>query len=1445
MEKLNSLKKAISLLVIFAMLFTFVTPSMTAFAASNITVRYDGATYSYDSSGGHPTENLHSMFSSSGTGGMIYCAEHGIPAPMGQTVGATATLTMSEYTGQNLNQIKKVLYYGYEGPGQWSGFASSTYNGVYQIFSGNAASSKTEACGISVTSMALTKAYNEAGGSGRVYDVSGLSAFESYISSQPVPSGFTVYRLRGDSGQDLMTWEYNPEGYLTLQKSAAESTSYSLSGAKYGVYSNSSLSANVGTLTTGSTGKSNTLTLAPGTYYVKETAAPEGFDLDSKTYTVKVESGKTTTVNSVEHLSKGFAKVKKVASDPALLSACSENYSLAGAKYGVYSNSSCTNRVATLTTDKNGNTDSVKLKIGQYWIKEIEASPGFALDPNPPYPVTVEKNKTATVTSIEPLLTDPMAILLKKKDMGGSDGADSPSLAGAEFTVKYYTEITDDVKGLTPERTWVFKTVENGQIALLDNFKIGGDALYKDKNGQAIGLIGTYEIYESKAPEGYVINTEHFIRTLKQSGQTLVYNEPTVPEYRKEFRINFVKNDTDLGKNTAQGDSTLAGAKYGLYKDGDLLKEYTTDKNGKFTTDYYTCDDGFTLKELAAPEGYLLNETVYKIDGTEPGEFTVRYNNVSAEGEDTVIKGKIGLTKTYGGTDDTVQYKPEAGAEFQVYLKSAGSYDAAAEYEKDVITTNRDGYAETKDLPYGTYIVHQTKGLEGHHLSKDFEVVISADGEVYRYIMNNAMVRADLRVEKVDAETGKVITSSSAEFKIWDVDDSKWVSFDIKYPHDYTLDTFVTDENGAFQLPEPLMYGKYELVEVKAPEGYVLSSEPIPFTVDGNQEAISIKAENMPQKGTITIEKTGEILASWTANDDGTYTPIFEIGGLAGTEYEIYADGDVITGDGTVRYTDGQKVATIVTDENGKAVSPELYLGDYIVKEKKASEGYVINKQEFKVSLEYGGQDVELVNEDLSVENVRQKVEISFKKSIETDDIYRGENIDEKIKFGIFATEEIVAKDGSSVPADGLIEITGISKGIIEFFTGEYSGKFETDLPLGAYYIKEVATDDGYILDNTKYDVSFEYAGQETEKVDIVANDGEPIKNDLIRGDVIGHKVTEDGTDLKGSLIGIFYHDETEFTADNAIKTDVSNEKGEFSFTDMPYGEYIVKEIEAPQGCVLNDEEYKVNISKDGEVIEIEIINEFTRGKIIVEKTGEILMSWTENEDGTYTPVFEEGGLEGIKFEVRAAEDIFTPDGVLQYEQGEVVDTLITDDSGKAESKELYLGKYDVQEVETIYGYVLDSTVHTVTLSYADQTQPVVEENLDIKNNRQRLEISFIKHIEEDDTYNLSAEDAGKKISFGIFAGEEIVAKDGSSVPMGGLIETTGIALKEGSDEYSGEFKTEVPNGLYYVKEVASDEHYITNDAVYNVDFSYTNSEVELVHIDLNNGEAIKNERKR
>lgn len=401
----------------------------------------------------------------------------------------------------------------------------------------------------------------------------------------------------------------------------------------------------------------------------------------------------------------------------------------------------------------------------------------------------------------------------------------------------------------------------------------------------------------------------------------------------------------------------------------------------------------------------------------------------------------------------------------------------------------------------------------------------------------------------MDAESGKNIPYAGAGFKIFDPDGNQ-VIMTFTYPTPTTIDTFYTDANGQLVTPEKLEYGKgYSLVEVQAPYGYVLDSTPVYFDVaeehssdEGGITVIKVDKPNMAQKGTVSIEKTGEVFSgvniSGEENADVIYQPVYEVKGLAGAVYEIAAAEDIITPDGTLRYANGEVVDTVTTDENGLAKSKELYLGRYTVVEITAPEGMVINKEAHEVELTYAGQEVSVTETATSFVNDRQKVTVSLEKTIEKNDIFNIGNGDEvkNISFGLFAAEELVSASGTSIPADGLIEIISLSE----------NGKavIKTDLPFGSYYVKELAADEHYILSDSKYPFTFSYAGQDTETVEIAVNDGKPIENKLIYGSVSGKKITENGEELGGAVIGLFKAEETEFVKENALMTATSEKDG-------------------------------------------------------------------------------------------------------------------------------------------------------------------------------------------------------------------------------------------------------------------------------------------------------------
>ena len=524
----------------------------------------------------------------------------------------------------------------------------------------------------------------------------------------------------------------------------------------------------------------------------------------------------------------------------------------------------------------------------------------------------------------------------------------------------------------------------------------------------------------------------------------------------KKFRVTVTKTDGETGK--PQGDGSLAGAVYGIYKGGELVDTYTTDGNGRFTTAYYACGKDWSIREVSPSEGYLLDEAIHPV-GAEPELYTVERNSTKNDVTEQAVKGKIAIIKH---TDDgeTQIETPEAGAVFEVFLKSAGGYGAAKEPERDILTCDENGFAETKDMPYGIYTVRQTSGWEGRELMKPFDAFISQDGQTYRYLINNADFKSYVRIVKTDAETGKAIPYAGAGFQIYDPD-GNLVTMTFTYPEVTTIDTFYTTKDGDLITPQKLSSGKgYSLVEVQAPYGYVLNPEPVSFDVvqedseeEGGVTVVNVERSNLAQKGRITISKSGEIFQS-VSESGGMYQPVFAVCGLEGAVYEVVAAEDIVTLEGTVRASKGEVVDTVTTDGDGMAKSKELYLGRYEVRETEAPFGYVRNEKVYEVELVYAGQEIAVTETAVDVYDERQRVEIDLVKSMEVNEAYGIGTGGELscVTFGLYASEELTAGDGMVIPADGLIEILSLDE------AGR--GVAKSDLPFGSYYVKELSTAD-------------------------------------------------------------------------------------------------------------------------------------------------------------------------------------------------------------------------------------------------------------------------------------------------------------------------------------------------------------------------------------------------
>lgn len=875
---------------------------------------------------------------------------------------------------------------------------------------------------------------------------------------------------------------------------------------------------------------------------------------------------------------------------------------------------------SAVLTDNNG-------VVGSYSFSASESGIRFSVQGNQLVITAAEAPSESLTVTAEKNATRMGVITWTDGNMGG----------GIQDVVTYAQTVNDPVRGFVNLKVSygsakIIKTSEDGVVEGL-SFRIEGNGMNQTVQ---TGPGGEIQVDNLK-PGDYTVTELSEDRYVPQDSKTVTVRAGQVATVEftnilKKFTVELYKADSEKGQ--PQGDATLAGAVYGIYKGGELIDTYETDESGCFTTKEYICGPDWTIREITPSTGYLLDETVHTV-GAEADNFTLEHNTVPVDVGETVIKGTISLIKH---TDDgsTQIETPEEGAEFHVYLKSAGSYDAAGPDERDVLVCDADGFAQSKELPFGEYVAEQTKGWDGRELMPAFTVNITEHGKTYKYLINNAEFQAYLKIVKTDAETGKTIPYAGAVFEIYDPD-GNLVEMTTTYPEVVKHTEFSTNEEGWLITPEVLDYGTgYYLVEKQAPEGYVRNTDPVYFDVTAenavSEDGITIviaEKPNMPQKGKILITKTGEVFAAVEVQEGKTenrYKPVYAEAGLAGAEFEIRAAEDIYTPDGTLRYRKGEVVDTLTTAEGGTAESAELYLGKFEIVETKAPYGMVKSEEILSAELVYAGQEIDITSTAVSLYNERQKVEVKLYKDLEKDELFQIGTGDEllHVYFALYAAEDLAAADGSVIPADGLIEIAGVQ--------ADGTLTFSADLPMGSYYVREYSTNDSYLISEETYPVTFTYDDEAVAVVQIEVNNGEAILNRIIRGSILGVKVNESGEPLPGAVFGLFRADCTEFTKENVLLTAESGEDGSFSFEDVPYGIWLVKELSTVEGYALTEEIFEVQVSEDGAVIELgNIENKPVTGTVQTTKvdknypdhrlTGAVFHIYQDvNGNGTYDP---------------------------------------------------------------------------------------------------------------------------------------------------------------------------------------------------------------------------------
>ena len=646
-----------------------------------------------------------------------------------------------------------------------------------------------------------------------------------------------------------------------------------------------------------------------------------------------------------------------------------------------------------------------------------------------------------------------------------SDGNSCYSLAGAEISVYSDSGCTDLLDTLT--------TGEDGYTGYYSTTFREGESV-------------TLYFKETKAPKGFLINDE--VRSITLDSEDS-YTE-TITDMPGNDPITLL-----LSKRTADGhgsgNTRLEGAEYTV-KYYDTLSDtdpaqtgstakykwvFKTDANGRIrlTSDYlvsgsdglivntagrYTLPLGtITIQESKAPEGYLINDTIY-IAQTKLDTNIVVTTNLPTDdkaAQETPYEGTISIQKFLGGSNAVKTSEPDA--EFQIYLKSAGSYDASPEDSRQTITTDANGYAITKRLPYGIYTIHQTKGNNKYYFINDIDVTISDNDANYHKILENTPIEFYLKMVKKDADTGNTVNVAGATFELYDENGSK-VSFKTMTSAGVqTFDSFTTNENGCVYTLEKLLKGNYTLVETKAPEGYVLDSTPVSFTVsentyteDGGTEIVVVEKADKAVTGQLTVTKVGEVLDKWdaaTADNDNHF--VYKKANIQGASFTLTAKEDIKTADNNgYAYRAGDVVAEFTTGADGSSVIDNLPLGSYVLTETKAPAGFVIDTDPVDVTFTYAGQTVDIVKDSKTVEDERQKIAVDANK---TDAATMNPLLN--TVFALYADEDIVNHDGTVI----------IKKGaMIERQTTNALGKavFVSDLPLGHYIVKEIDSPTGY-----------------------------------------------------------------------------------------------------------------------------------------------------------------------------------------------------------------------------------------------------------------------------------------------------------------------------------------------------------------------------------------------
>lgn len=846
-------------------------------------------------------------------------------------------------------------------------------------------------------------------------------------------------------------------------------------------------------------------------------------------------------------------------------------------------NSDMSNPIGSYTTGSNGKVTIDKLQPKTIYIQETKVPEHLILD-STIKSVTIVPAQTTTYEATNQWKQGYIKVVKKDSETG---------------KVVKQSGVVFDIYNSNKQKVTSITTNENGVATstLLD--------------------YGTYFVKEQKAPNKYTVQVKVSENIgVVENGKTY---EITVSNKRVKGSVSISKEDTETGKK-AQGEATLVGAVYGLYAREDILDpadnsviykantkvaEMVTNENANASVnDLYL--GKYFVKEISVSNGYTLDTTEYDF------ELSYENQNVDIVSKSVPVKERV-ISQAFRiikvSSDETGEAELLKGVEFTI--KSQKDIDEYGSWEKApiaknykgketaILVTDEKGYAESERLPYGTYVVRETKVPDNKYKVPDFKVVITKDSDepqTWR-VFNDKSFKSIIAIVKQDIETQKTIKISGATFKIKNVETGKYFGYWSWNPLPQYINSWTTDKTGTVMTNEQIPAGKYQLEEQKSPEGYLISNTPIEFEVtsnvayetlpDGSTPVITIKQQDKAVKGKINVEKRGEVLVDY--KDDQF---VYEERGLANAKYEIYAKEDVLdpSNDKTIIYKKGTLVDTITTDETGKAVSKELPLGEFSVKECLAPEEFVLSDKIENVSLKYKDQNTAVVFESVSFTNERQKVDIVVNKKDKDDNKTLA-----GAEFSLYAKEDIKNyKNEVIVKANELIETA----------TSDDNGKanFKYDLPLKDFIIKETKAPKGYIASNETLEVDASYRGQDIE----IFNLEYEMKNEKMKGHIQITKTSSEDNEYsnlpKGSpLENVTF--EIYDSENNLVDTITTDKTGKATTKELVIGKYTIKEKSSAKYYLLNENIYDAEIVDDG-TINVDITNDNVKIDVEVHKNG-------------------------------------------------------------------------------------------------------------------------------------------------------------------------------------------------------------------------------------------------